>query len=142
MEALELFLRDNLWLLGGAMLLSVGSLLMLPFIVIMLPVDYFLPDRRRGLLREGQHLLLGYLILILKNLLGLLLLLLGAVMLLLPGQGLLTMVVGLMLMDFPGKYRFERTLVRRGKVLNGLNWLRARRGQEPLLPPPPEEAPR
>ena len=71
----------------------------------------------------------------LKNLIGALLLVLGVIMLFVPGQGLLTMLIGLMLMNFPGKYRLERWLVRRSGVLNSLNWLRRRRGRAPFKAP-------
>ena len=38
--------------------------------------------------------------------------LVGVAMLALPGQGLLTMLVGIMLMNFPGKFRLEQALIR------------------------------
>ncbi len=74
-----------------------------------------------------------------KNLLGGVLVVLGLVMLLTPGQGLLTLLIGLMLMNFPGKYRLERWLVTRPGVLRALNWLRARQGHQPLEAPPGAE---
>ena len=73
-----------------------------------------------------------------KNLLGAALMLLGILMLFTPGQGLLTLLVGLLLMNFPGKYRLERTLVARPGIFRSLNWLRRRRGAEPFeLPDKP-----
>jgi hypothetical protein len=59
----------------------------------------------------------------------------GLVMLVVPGQGLLTIVVGLMLLDFPGKYRLERWLATRPKVWQSINWLRRRAGYEELQRP-------
>jgi len=56
----------------------------------------------------------------------------GIAMLVLPGQGVLTIVIGIMLLDFPGKYRFERSLAARRPVLRSINWLR-RRANRPLL---------
>ena len=56
----------------------------------------------------------------------------GIAMLVLPGQGLLTLLVGFLLIDFPGKYRFEKWLVARRWVLQPINWLRLRRHQMPL----------
>ena len=44
-------------------------------------------------------------------------------------------LVGLLLMNFPGKYRLERWLLRRPGVLGALNWLRGRRGLPPFDPP-------
>jgi ABC-type spermidine/putrescine transport system permease subunit II len=137
-EWLELFLRNNWWILGLATAVSIGSLLALPFIVISLPHDYFLHNQRKRVLHKGAHPLLGYTVLVLKNLFGVVLLLLGGVLLVLPGQGLLTMLVGLIVMDLPGKYRLMRWLVDHGKVLDALNWLRVRRGRKPLERPPHE----
>jgi len=57
----------------------------------------------------------------------------GIVMLVLPGQGILTIVIGLMLSNFPGKYRLERWLVMRPRVLRTINWLRQRSKRNPLL---------
>jgi hypothetical protein len=59
----------------------------------------------------------------------------GLVMLVVPGQGLLTLAVGLMLMDFPGKFRLERWLATRGPVWRSLNWLRKRARRPPLERP-------
>ena len=69
----------------------------------------------------------------LKNLLAYVLVAIGIVLLVLPGQGVLTIVVGLMLADFPGKHRLIRALLTRGPVLAGINWLRARAHRPPLL---------
>ena len=69
-----------------------------------------------------------------KNIAGVVLLLLGFVMALpgVPGQGLLTMIIGLTLVDFPGKVDLERRLVARPFVLRQLNLLRARFRRPPL----------
>jgi hypothetical protein len=69
-----------------------------------------------------------------KNIIGAILVVAGAIMAIpgVPGQGILTMLVGLMLIDFPGKRRMELRLVRRPAVLNALNVLRARFKKPPL----------
>ena len=59
-------------------------------------------------------------------------------MLVLPGQGLLTLLVGFLLVDAPGKYRLERWLVSRKAVLRPINWLRRRKGRQPLITYPHE----
>jgi hypothetical protein len=69
---------------------------------------------------------------VLRNALGVLLVLLGLAMLVLPGQGLLTLAVGLMLVDFPGKHQLVVKLLSRPKVLGVVNKLRARHQAEPL----------
>jgi hypothetical protein len=61
-------------------------------------------------------------------------LLLGAVMALpgIPGQGVLTMIIGLTLVDFPGKRSLEERILRRPWVLHAINRLRARFARPPL----------
>ena len=56
-------------------------------------------------------------------------------MLVTPGQGVLTIVVGMLLFDFPGKFRLERWLVTRPTVWRSINWLRERAGREPSQTP-------
>jgi len=80
--------------------------------------------------------MVGLVLVVLKNALGVVLVVLGFIMLFTPGQGLLTLLAGLLLMNFPGKYRLERWLVLRPGVLRGLNWLRQRGGHPPFEAPP------
>ncbi|MFC1642902.1 PGPGW domain-containing protein [Myxococcota bacterium] len=109
------------------MVLAVGSLFLLPFCLARIPADYFQANRRQRL--PGRSWWLARLS---KNLLGLCILGLGIIMLVLPGQGLLTIMVGLWLVDFPGKYRLERHIVCLPGALRAINHLRARAGQPPL----------
>ena len=50
-----------------------------------------------------------------------------------PGPGILILVLGVILLDFPGKRRLEQWLVRRATVLNAMNRLRQRYGKPPLV---------
>ena len=54
-------------------------------------------------------------------------------MLVLPGQGVLTILIGVMFINFPGKYRLERWVVMRDPVLKTINRLRQRAGHPPLI---------
>ena len=56
----------------------------------------------------------------------------GLAMLFLPGQGLLTVLIGVCVMDFPGKRGLLQRLVRGPKVQGALNWIRRKRGKEPF----------
>ena len=114
------------WFAVVVVLSWVGTIVALPLIVAWIPVDYFSSKRRHTLHSEARHPLVGWLLAALKNVFGFVLILLGILMLLTPGQGILTILVGLMLMNFPGKYRLERWLVRKPGVLKSLNWLRER----------------
>ena len=130
-----------IWWLGTlSIVMFLGSLVGLPLLIARLPADYFTRSQRP---RGGQtaammpHLLgrVG------KNLLGLVLLLAGVAMLVLPGQGLLTILMGLMLMDFPGKHALERRLVQQPSVWGAMHWIRAQAHQPALERPEPSLLP-
>ncbi|MFT4564012.1 MAG: archaellum biogenesis protein FlaJ (TadC family) [Gammaproteobacteria bacterium] len=107
------------------------TLLLVPVIVVALPTDYFL-HRRRTPTAVIQHPGIAMFWKIAKNALGLVFVAAGIAMLVLPGQGLLTIMVGLMLANFPGKYRLERWLISRPSVLRSMNWIRATAHKAPL----------
>ena len=75
-----------------------------------------------------------------KNALGSLFIVAGLAMLVLPGQGIITTVVGLLLIDFPGKFGLERWLARRRPLMRWINWIRSRSGRPPLLESKPLHA--
>ncbi len=53
-------------------------------------------------------------------------------MLVLPGQGIITLLVGLMLLEFPGKQRLLQRVLGQRQVLRAVNRLRQRAGRGPL----------
>ncbi len=114
----------------------VGTVVVLPLLVVRIPPDYFLHRRREASATADRHPLVHHTLVIGKNFVGLLLVAAGLAMLILPGQGLLTLLVGLLLTDFPGKYAVEKRIVRQPGVLAAMNWLRARAGHPPVEPPP------
>ena len=97
-----------------------------------IPVDYFASQGRAETAWKSRHPVARLLLIIGKNLLGFILLLGGIVMLFLPGQGILTIVAGLLLMDYPGKFALEKRIARTPTIFKGLNWLRDRAGKPPL----------
>lgn len=109
-----------------------GTLAALPWMITRIPADYFaLPRRRRSRFAE-RHPVLRWDILILRNLFGFVVFFAGVLMLFLPGQGLITMLAGLILMNYPGKYCIERWIISRPLLLKAVNALRDRRGVAPL----------
>ncbi|GBE07762.1 hypothetical protein BMS3Bbin11_01896 [bacterium BMS3Bbin11] len=120
------------WLLASSAATFFVSLILVPMLVVRIPSDYFTHKKRHPKRPEKYPPVIRIIALILKNLLGLVLVLAGVLMLVLPGQGLFTMVVGIMMMNFPGKYKLERWIVERGPVLRSINWLRRRAGHDPL----------
>ena len=127
------WLRENgnlaIWLTAGSVVMFIGSLFATGVLIVLLPADYFAHAHRPP---RPHHQRIGIALRIVKNLLGALLVVVGIVLLAMPGQGLLTVLVGIMLLDIPGKYRFEKWLVSRGKVLKAMNWLRHKWNKEPL----------
>ncbi len=125
-----------LWWLGfGSAAMFFLSLAAVPWLVVRIPVDYFTRDTRPAVRWSRLHPLLRVLLHLGKNALGALLVAMGAAMLVLPGQGILTILLGVMLLDFPGKYGLERWLAGRAAVFRALNWLRRRLGVPPIAPP-------
>ena len=120
---------DLLFLLGSlSIFILIISIFMMVLIISFLPEDYFKSENRNLIssVQNSRYPLLKLLTLITKNFFGVLLLLSGILMLVLPGQGILTIITGLVFMDYPGKYKFERKLLRQKGVINSINWIRSR----------------
>jgi len=111
----------------------VSTLVVVPLLVVKIPSDYFAHERRTGAMWVDRNVAVRWMLLLAKNLLGYILVAAGTVMLVLPGQGILTIVAGIMLLNFPGKYRLERWIVSRRPVLRSINWARLRGGKGPLV---------
>lgn len=56
----------------------------------------------------------------------------GIMMLFIPGQGILTIIIGIILTDFPYKYRIERWIITRPRILSTLNQLRMKAKKQPF----------
>jgi len=135
MDFLSTWQEPLLWASALSVLAAVGGIIAVPWVVTRLPTDYFAREERIVWRTAAGQSLLVLLVGAFKNLLGVLLFVLGLIMLVTPGQGILTLLLGLMLMNFPGKYRVERWLVMRPGVLRALNWLRERQGHAPFDAP-------
>ena len=107
------------------------SIILVPILIVMLPADFYAERNNHRRLFEDRPLLRA-LFLLVKNALGAVLFVAGSVMFFLPGQGLLTMLAGLALLNFPGKRKLEMRFLHLPKVLSSINWLRVRAGREPL----------
>ena len=107
----------------------IGSLIAVPWLIGRMPSDYFLTHWQKVDARHRRHPVVALMILVVRNSFGLLLFLAGVGMLFLPGQGLLTMLIGICLMDFPGKRRTLDRLVNIPSLQRGLNWIRRKQGK-------------
>jgi hypothetical protein len=109
------------------------NLAIVSFILVKIPATYFQKDHDREFWKDKSRAvrLLGK---VLKNILGGFLVALGIVLSLpgVPGQGILTILLGIMLLDFPGRRKLEHKLVSRPQVLKTINKLRHRFGKAPL----------
>ncbi|HKB01416.1 MAG TPA: hypothetical protein VKD90_04310 [Gemmataceae bacterium] len=113
---------------------AVVSIVVTAAVLVRLPHDYFAGDPRSGAYRTRPRYI-HWPLLVLKNFFGVVLVVLGVVLSLpgVPGQGILTILIGAMLIDFPGKRRVERWLLHRRGVLGTINKVRARYGRPPLV---------
>ena len=103
------------------------------FVVVKLPATYFHPEHDREVLKD-KHPAIRWAGIIGKNLAGVILVVLGVVMSLpgIPGPGLVTILFGVMLVDFPGRRRLEHKLVSQPRVLKAINDLRKRFDKKPI----------
>jgi hypothetical protein len=126
----------------GSVLLGVGlflaSLLISTFavgmVMVKIPANYFSETHAREFLPGSSwHVRWGAMIL--KNILGVILVLLGVALSLpgVPGQGILTILLGLIMIDIPGKRPWEARIVKQPRVLSAINSLRARYEKPPLI---------
>ena len=124
------------FLLGVVMFVVtfVGSIGVVSLLLVKLPEDYFSTTYDHDFWLD-RHPVVRWTGIVVKNVLGFLLVLLGLVMSLpgVPGQGVLTILLGVMLLDFPGKRGLETRIVSRPRVNTAVNALRARFGKPPLL---------
>jgi hypothetical protein len=126
--------KGGLW---WGLAISVGAavltLVLATVIVVGWPADRFKGEGPTDVGRE-RHFVLRALAIVGKNLAGAVLVLLGLIMAIpgVPGQGLLTALIGLTLLSFPGKRRLERRFVRIPALLGIINRLRARFARPPL----------
>jgi hypothetical protein len=122
-----------LWMAGASLVAFLATLIAVPLLIVRIPADYFAHRRRLRKQAPPRHVVVRWAFLLGKNLLGYVLIAAGIAMLVLPGQGVLTVLIGFILVDLPGKYRFERWLVARPPVLRSINRLRQRAGRAPLV---------
>jgi hypothetical protein len=126
------FLRRGgvVWGLVISALLTVGSIGLALAIVVHWPANRFSDTHAptRGPMPIWLLHVVG------RNLGGAILILLGIAMSLpgVPGQGILTIIIGITMLDIPGKKRLERRLIGRPRILRIINGMRARFKRAPL----------
>jgi archaellum biogenesis protein FlaJ (TadC family) len=107
----------------------VSSLLLTPFLLGKIPQDYFVHTNQQKV--EIKHL--GHLIIVIsRTIVGFVLLIAGIIMLVTPGQGIISILLGLFLMEFPGKRKLELKLINHEPTFKALNWLRGKANKDPF----------
>lgn len=122
-------------LLGvGLFLLSLGlSFAAIALVMVKIPANYFSSHYERDFMPNSSFFV-RWGAFILKNLLGVFLVILGVILSLpgVPGQGILTILLGLIMLDIPGKRPLEARIIKRPTILAAMNRLRAKYGKPPL----------
>lgn len=121
------------WLGILSIVTFIGSLLVIPWLILHMSPNYFIRHRIEVIERHRRHPVLTILLFFLRNTVGFVLLVSGMAMLVMPGQGILTMLIGLSFMDFPGKHQLLEKVVRIVSVQQTLNWIRRKGGKEDLF---------
>jgi hypothetical protein len=121
------------WLAAASMVLLFVSAIAAPFLLGRIPIDYYAHTRRSRKPWADLHPVMRALLVTGKNALGLVFVVAGIAMLLLPGPGIITVLAGLMLLDFPRRHRLERWIVLQPRALRSINWVRQRNGYPPLV---------
>lgn len=110
-------------------IISYGAIV---FGMIKIPADYFSSSYAKEI-KHDKHFTIRWTALIVKNIVGFLLIIAGIIMIFTPGPGVPTILLGLIMMDIPGKRPLEARLIQRPMVLSAVNDLRAKYGKPPLI---------
>lgn len=102
---------------------TLATLASISMLLISLPADYFTREKRVSRIKNPISRLF---LRLLRNVCGAVFLIAGFIMLFAPGPGILSLLVGVILCDFPGKRRVERKIIGRPVVLSMTNRIRAR----------------
>ena len=131
------WLRENAGLTTSLLVVSflvlVGSLWLGHYYLTTIPHDYFIREHVPFAKLRSRRPVLWWMLMIAKNVAGGLFIILGAIMTFTPGQGILTLLLGLALTNFPGKQRLERAILNRSMVRKAVNRMRARANRPPLV---------
>jgi len=121
-----------LWLTIASIIGFIGSLIVIPWILIQIPSDYFFCNKRKKYQWGSYPPIIRLILILMKNMLGVIFIISGIIMLFIPGQGIIAIIIGIILTDFPYKYKIERWSINRPAILRSINKLRAKAKQGPI----------
>lgn len=114
------------WLASISAITFIVSLFLIPWIISRLPEDFFARIRSRQKTENNNSFAYNLIMTLLRNIFGLTFLLAGIIMLFTPGQGILTIILGISIMVFPGKRRLFNLLIEKKSIQHSLNWIRCK----------------
>jgi len=126
---------NQILVFGGLFLGSlVFSFIVLGVVMVKIPENYFSSHYQQDFM-PGSPWIVRWGAVVAKNIFGFLLVILGIILSLpgVPGQGILTILLGLIMLDIPGKRPLEARIIRRPTILSAVNDLRARYNKPPLV---------
>ena len=121
------------WIGLASVLMFFGSIAVAWILVVRIPTDYFTNPKPRE--KNNRQPLINGLKFVTANLIGLGLLVAGLIMLLTPGQGIMFIFLGIVVMDFPGKRKLVRRMLGNEKILTLINRIRNKAGKASLETP-------
>ena len=124
-----------LWLAIASVIGLIASFVLIPWMLVHIPSDYFSYEKRQKYQWGNCPPIIRLVLLLIKNILGILFVISGIIMLLIPGQGIITIIIGIILMDFPYKYNIEQWIISRPAILKAINQLRAKAKQSSIVRP-------
>ncbi|MDB4829420.1 PGPGW domain-containing protein [Gammaproteobacteria bacterium] len=114
-----------------SVLIFIFSIVGLRLFIIAIPSDYFINKKRVSALRDNS-ILLWVFYKIFKNIIGYIFIAIGLLALVLPGQGILMILIGLMMSDYPKKFDLEKKIIKINTVRKGVNWIRIKSNVEKI----------
>ncbi len=137
MEWLSQFWMNLTWtqiFVSAAMFITpaVLSVLIAAIVMVKMPENYFSSHYQEDFMPNTPWIA-RWGVVVAKNLVGAMLILAGIAMLIGPGQGILTILIGIILVDIPGKRPIEAKIIKRPNVLYAVNKLRKKYNKPPLI---------
>ena len=102
------------------------SLFLLRYVILRLPEDYFITAS--SISKNPQKIIVR----VAKNAVGFLLTIWGIILLFTPGQGMITILIGLCLIDLAIVNQFKKKIINNRKVQKALNWIRIKKSVKPF----------
>lgn len=135
LNVLYVWLENNSYILFYlgiiSVLIFIFSIVGLRLFIIAIPSDYFINKKRVSALRDNS-ILLWVFYKIFKNIIGYIFIAIGLLALVLPGQGILMILIGLMMSDYPKKFDLEKKIIKINTVRKGVNWIRIKSNVEKI----------